>query len=78
MTRKTMRGNTIASDIVQLNLAITKQGSKPLSEFIKPTEEKTEEHKETAKERLIKESLENVGNVEMAHEAMKIKGKTKG
>ncbi len=76
--RKSMRGNEIASDVVQLNLVVTKQGEKPLSEFIKPTEEKVEEKKESAKERMIKQSLENVGNVELAEEAKKIKGKVKG
>ncbi len=76
--RKTMRGNIVAADIVQLNLAITKQGSKPISEFIKPAETKVVKEKESAKERMIRESLENVGNVKLAEEAKNIKGKTKG
>jgi small subunit ribosomal protein S6e len=75
--RKNMRGNEIGSDLVQLNLVVTKQGEKPISEFIRP-EEKVEEKKESAKERMIKQSLENVGNVELAEEAKKIKGKVKG
>ena len=76
--RKSMRGNTVGSDIVQLNMSITEQGSKPISEFIKPAETKIEETKESSKERMIKASLKNVGNVELAEEAKKIKGKVKG
>lgn len=77
IVRKAMRGNTVAADIVQLNLLITKQGPKSISEFIKPEEKKTEEPKESAKERMIKESLENVGNTELAEEAKEIKGKVR-
>jgi small subunit ribosomal protein S6e len=75
--RKTMRGNTVGPDIVQLNLVITKTGDKPIEEFISPGEKK-EESKESAKERMIKQSLENVGNLDMAEEAKKIKGKVRG
>ena len=80
IVRKNMRGNTVGKDIVQLNLVITKQGDKPISDFIKPVEAKKEktEEKESAKERMIKESLENVGNVELAEEAKNIKGKVRG
>lgn len=78
IVRKSMRGNTIGPDIVQLNLAITAQGSKSLADFIKPEEAKeTEEVKESAKERMIKQSLENVGNVELAEEAKNIKSKVR-
>ncbi len=76
--RKSMRGNSVASDIVQLNLVITHEGSKPIADFLKPGEKKVEKKKESAKERMIKESLENVGNVDLAEEAKKIKGKVKG
>ena len=62
-----------------LNLVITKQGDKPISDFIKSVETKKEEEtKESAKERMIKESLENVGNVELAEQAKNIKGKVRG
>ena len=78
LVRKSMRGNTVSKDIVQLNLVITKEGSKPLNEFMKPGERKKEDKKESSKERMIKESLENVGNIELAEEAKNIKGKVRG
>jgi len=77
IVRKAMRGNTIGADIVQLNLMITKQGPKAISEFIKTEETKKEESKESAKERMIKQSLENVGNVKLAEQAKDIKGKVR-
>jgi len=77
IVRKSMRGNSVSKEIVQLNLSVTKEGSRPLGEFIKPEEGK-EEKKESVKEKLIKQSLENVGNVELAEEARNIKGKVKG
>ncbi len=45
--RKTVRGNTISSDIVQVNLKVTKAGAKPLKEmFVKKEKpEATEEKK---------------------------------
>jgi len=76
--RKTVRGSSISPETMQLNLAVTAEGPKPLSEYFQAAGEKKEETKESAKERLIKESLENVGNVELAEEARKIKGKVKG
>jgi small subunit ribosomal protein S6e len=42
--RKTVRGNTISDAIVQVNLKMTKEGGKKLSEvFAAPVEEKKEE-----------------------------------
>jgi len=79
IVRKNMRGNRVGKDIVQINLVITKQGDKSINDFIKPVEAKKEEKtKESAKERMIKQSLENVGNVELAEEAKNIKGKVRG
>ena len=42
--RKTVRGNTISPDIVQINLIVKKEGSKPLSELFpaQKAEEKEE------------------------------------
>ena len=44
--RKTIRGNTISTDIVQINLAVKKEGSKALAEIfpeqVKKPEEKAE------------------------------------
>ncbi|MCX6798781.1 MAG: 30S ribosomal protein S6e [Candidatus Diapherotrites archaeon] len=76
--KKTVRGNTVGADIMQLNLAVTAHGGKPLGELLPAGGDKKKETKETAKERMIRQSLENVGNVALAEEAKKIKGKTKG
>ncbi|MBN2067668.1 MAG: 30S ribosomal protein S6e [Candidatus Diapherotrites archaeon] len=75
--RKSVRGNTVGTETAQLNLAVTEYGQKSLSELLTGKVEKEEEEKETAKERMIRQSLENVGNVELAEEAKKIKGKVK-
>ncbi|MEM5772978.1 MAG: 30S ribosomal protein S6e [Candidatus Aenigmatarchaeota archaeon] len=40
--RKTVRGNTISSDIVQINVKITKKGEKPIEELV-PTKQKAEQ-----------------------------------
>ncbi|MEM5829441.1 MAG: 30S ribosomal protein S6e [Candidatus Aenigmatarchaeota archaeon] len=39
--RKTVRGNTISADIVQINVKITKKGEKPIEELI-PIKQKAE------------------------------------
>jgi small subunit ribosomal protein S6e len=77
IVRKSMRGNSVSKEIVQLNLAVTKEGSTKLDELIRPGEGK-EEKKESVKEKLVKQSLENVGNVALAEEAKNIKGKVRG
>ncbi|MEI7719460.1 MAG: S6e family ribosomal protein [archaeon] len=38
--RKTVRGNEISADTVQINLSVTKEGSKKFEEMIKPKEAK--------------------------------------
>ena len=40
--RKTVRGNTISDDIVQINTIVTKAGSKTISEILNPEEEAEE------------------------------------
>ena len=40
--RKTVRGNTIAEDIVQINTIVTKAGSKPIAEILGAGEEEEE------------------------------------
>ena len=40
--RKTVRGNTIAEDIVQINTVVTKAGSKSIAEIIGADEEEEE------------------------------------
>lgn len=49
--RKTIRGNAISVDIVQINCKVAKKGEKPLEELIpmKPKEKKEEEKKPEAK-----------------------------
>lgn len=70
--RKSVRGNTTSNETAQLNLVITTQGEKTLNELLGT---KKEEIKETIKEQMVKQSLESVGDVEAAQEALKIKGK---
>ncbi|MFQ5647796.1 MAG: 30S ribosomal protein S6e [Candidatus Aenigmatarchaeota archaeon] len=49
--RKSIRGNTISADIVQVNAKVVKQGAKPIEQLLgKPKEEKPEEKKEAPKE----------------------------
>ena len=40
--RKTVRGNTIADDIVQINSVVVSEGSKPLAEILGADEEEEE------------------------------------
>jgi small subunit ribosomal protein S6e len=76
--RKSVRGNTVSPETMQLNISITKHGDRDLKEFFKPAEAgKKEEAKKSAKERMIKASLEAVGDLELADEAKKIKGKVR-
>lgn len=63
--RVSVRGNIISEETEQVNLIITKQGTKKLEEIF-ATEKKEEKPEVSAKEKLVKESLENVGNVEKA------------
>jgi small subunit ribosomal protein S6e len=44
--KKTVRGNTISPDIVQINCKVVKKGEKPLEELIPKKEKKEEEKKE--------------------------------
>ena len=41
--RKTVRGNTISEDIVQINTIVAKAGSKSISDILNPEEEEAEE-----------------------------------
>ncbi|PIN98668.1 MAG: 30S ribosomal protein S6e [Candidatus Diapherotrites archaeon CG10_big_fil_rev_8_21_14_0_10_31_34] len=76
--RVSVRGNTISEETEQVNLVITKQGTKKLEEiFGKEITEDKKEEKISAKEKLVKDSLENVGNVELAGDAKTAKGKIK-
>ncbi len=77
--RKSARGNTVSPETMQLNIVITKHGEKDLNELFKKAESvgKEEKEKESVKERLIKQSLESVGDTALAEEAKKIKGKVR-
>ncbi len=44
--RRMLRGNTIDTDIAQINCKVTKTGEKPLEEMLGKKEEKSEEAKE--------------------------------
>jgi len=61
--RKTVRGNTISEDIVQINCKVVKKGEKPLEELVpkKPKEEKAEKKvEEKSKEEKRVEKPEEV------------------
>jgi small subunit ribosomal protein S6e len=69
----TRRGNVVGNDIAQLNLAIMKYGSKPLDSLVtKPAKEE----EKSAKEKMVKESLENVNKIS-AEEAKKVQEEMK-
>lgn len=57
--RKTVRGNTISEDIVQINCKIVKRGEKPIEEIV-PMKKK-EEKKPEAKEEKPEEKKESEG-----------------
>ncbi|MDP6670781.1 MAG: 30S ribosomal protein S6e [archaeon] len=76
--RRSVRGNTVSPEIMQLNIVITKAGDKKFEDFMKADVEKPkEEDVGSAKDRLVKQSLENVGNVELAGDAKLAKGKVR-
>jgi small subunit ribosomal protein S6e len=55
--RKTVRGNTVSDQIVQINVKVTKKGEKPLEELVptRPKEKKEEKPKEELKPKEVKE-----------------------
>jgi small subunit ribosomal protein S6e len=48
--KKSIRGNTVNQDIVQINMKVTKHSSRPIDQLLK-TQEKTEEKTETEPEK---------------------------
>lgn len=46
--KKSLRGNTIGQEVVQINMKVIKKGSRPIDQLIKP-QEKTEEKEEEPK-----------------------------
>lgn len=77
--RKTVRGDTISADIIQVNVKVMKKGSVSLDEVAptkakkKPEEEKKVEEKEKPKE----EKVEKIENVEKKEEKADVKAETK-
>lgn len=59
--RVSVRGNTISSQISQINIKITKKGSVNLNKFFGKEEDKQDKKVESAKERMVRESLEQAG-----------------
>jgi small subunit ribosomal protein S6e len=57
--KKSIRGNTVGQDLVQINMKVTKHGSRAIDQLIKPegkTEDKSEEKVEEKTEEKPKES----------------------
>ncbi|MEE9474632.1 MAG: 30S ribosomal protein S6e [Candidatus Hydrothermarchaeaceae archaeon] len=80
--RKTVRGNTITQDIVQINAKIIKKGAKPIDKLLGVgegvKEEKVEkEEKPAEKEKPTKEEKKPSKKKEPAKEEKKAKGKPK-
>ena len=63
--RKSIRGNQISEDVSQINLKLTKEGSKPIGEILGKTEEKKEE---APKEEKPKEEVKEEKPVEKKEE----------
>ncbi len=73
--KKTVAGNTVTQSTAQLNIVVVSYGQQEFAELAKTLSKPGEEKQASAKERLIKESLEKAGSEELAHE--KVKGKVK-
>jgi len=56
--RKSIRGNTISADMVQINLKVSKEGKKPLAEIFGKEEKTEEEAKPEEKHEEAKEKEE--------------------
>jgi len=62
--RVSVRGNTVSSEISQVNVAVTKVGSVVLNDILAKKDLSPEEQM-SAKERMIKKSLESAGSAEL-------------
>ena len=79
--RITKRGNTVADDIKELNVTLTKYGSMPLDEILGKKGEAPKEEKISVKEEMVKKSLEAAGTADTAKAMAGIKfkkGEVKG
>jgi small subunit ribosomal protein S6e len=61
--KKSVRGNTINQDVVQINMKVVKYSSKPINNLIK-TEEKSEDKSEEKKAEKVKEEKPDEGKKE--------------
>jgi len=57
--KKSVRGNTISLDIVQINMKVTKHSSRPIDQLIKKEEKAEGEKKEESEEEKTEESKED-------------------
>lgn len=73
--RINVRGNTVAADVHQLNLKITKLGSASLNELFPLSAEKQAE--ESVKEKLLRESVEMAKSGTVEIDPKSIKGKVR-
>jgi len=71
--RKTVRGNTISEEMVQINTKVVKRGERPLEELIpaKPKEKKEEKKEEVKEEQPKKEAQEKKKAEEVKEEVKK-------
>ncbi|MFA6268925.1 MAG: S6e family ribosomal protein [archaeon] len=70
--RISVRGNTISNEIAQLNIVVTKVGAVDISQIL-AKKEATGDDALSAKERLIKKSLEQAGSEELGSGVKKAK-----
>ena len=70
--RVSVRGNTISSEMAQVNAVISKYGAAKIEEIYKKSEP-SEEDKMSAKERAIKRSLEQAGSAKLGSGVKKAK-----
>ena len=76
--RISVRGNTIAEDIHQLNLKVVKAGAKSLEEYFPKAEKKEETPEKTIKEEMIEKSLDAVNKISAEEAAKAAKEMKKG
>jgi small subunit ribosomal protein S6e len=65
--KKSVRGNTVSQDTVQINMRVTKYSSKPIDQLVAPVaEKKDEEEKEAKREEPEETKKEGEGETEQA------------
>jgi small subunit ribosomal protein S6e len=71
--KKSVAGNTIGTNTAQINIVVTTPGTKKFQDFLQKEEVKPAEDKVSAKERMVKDSLEKTGSEELEHVKTKSK-----